>query len=348
MLKKAHSHVIASQHHKSPTKQIQHKAHALEILEVLRDSNSFGTKRKHAGTKSTSMKKSRGMWVDTSSNKGESICKRLMSVGEGYTLEPQFIESRREAVHMQMDGKKTTADILTPESMYKMLDLYDKEFFSSRLLLTLKEMKCCLLICIDDTCTVCPEKDKKKAAYVACPADNKTQTIHMLTHKFVDLERRRGTVFEKHIYAGPNIRCRDILECIMLIFEHELVHALVGYFCPSLGFVRDTELDKLSQRSSVMPMYVPHSYRNHFEGINKKNTVLPHFAAVWNNWKKEAAHKGDVHPADGHSAIFMGILVNLFRHGGYRTYLGNTAREENPFIHRYIPGRGIIYGEWND
>ena len=318
MLKKANRHLIASQRHESPSKKMQHNARALEILNNVLNQKSFGAPKRLSDedNESEGNKKSRNLWVDTRRSREESTCKRLMSVGEGFTLEPASIEARRKAVHTQLtkDGKRTVADILTTETMYKMLDLYDKEFFSSLFLFTLRSIKCCLAICIDDTCAVCPDEYRSFAAYCECTNNNKTQTIHMLTHKFVDLEKRRGAVFENDIYAEGNIPCGDILECIMLIFEHELVHTIVAFFCPSMGFVTNTELDKLELD------------QNHFAKIYN----APQFASVWNDWKENAAHKGNVGPADGHSVIFMGILVNLFRHGGYRTYLGNAEKEEHP------------------
>lgn len=357
MLKKAHSHLIASQRHESHTKQMQHTARALEILNNALDQKSFGAKRKNAIPKSDYMKRSRndsgesnsgeGIWKRLmSSNSGASICKRLMSVGVGFTLEPPFIEARRKAVHTQLtkERKTTAADILTTETMYKMLDLYDKEFFSSCLLSTLTSMKCSLTICIDDTCAVCPENLRSTTAYCFPTTDNKTQIIHMLTHIFMDLERRREAVFKEHIYIGRNNRCGDILECIMLTFEHELVHAIVGFFCPSMAYLTNSELDNmLIKNAPITPLYVPDGDKKHL--MNLQND--PHFASVWKDWKENAAHKGDVNASDRHSVIFMGILVNLFRHGGYRTYLGNAKKEENPFIMRYIPELRRAIRDWD-
>ena len=43
------------------------------------------------------------------------------------------------------------------------------------------------------------------------------------------------TFYICHIYnwVAPDLKCYDGLECIQLIFEHELVHALMGCFCYS-------------------------------------------------------------------------------------------------------------------
>lgn len=98
----------------------------------------------------------------------------------------------------------------------KMFELYDLYFFDSKLINLSKENGCRINICYNNRCTTTGGFCKKRSNCITIELSSK------VIRKSFERE------FQKK--AG-DVNCYDPLECMMLIFEHELVHALMFCFC---------------------------------------------------------------------------------------------------------------------
>jgi len=108
--------------------------------------------------------------------------------------------------------------IITSEIFTYMLKLYDSYFFNHSLLKFFKENKCALTICYGHKCA-------SVAGLCRLNLKNRCYTIELSPKTF------KKAFSKNRIFDIGNINCKNILECILLTFEHELIHALGGCFC---------------------------------------------------------------------------------------------------------------------
>ena len=111
----------------------------------------------------------------------------------------------------------TINEVFTERMFNFILELYDEVFFFHTLLPTFRDNKCCLTICMENRCSRVGGKCWRKGKVFTI----KLSTKVMLNSFSKDrVERSVG-----------NVECRKILECILLMLEHELTHAILGCDC---------------------------------------------------------------------------------------------------------------------
>ena len=110
------------------------------------------------------------------------------------------------------------AKILTPGIFSYMLELYDIYFFDNLLIKFVKDNKCSITVCFGSRCSSVAGRcfiDLKKKCF----------SIELAPITF-------GKAFVNSVeHDTGGITCVELLDCIMITFEHELVHALCGCFC---------------------------------------------------------------------------------------------------------------------
>ena len=111
---------------------------------------------------------------------------------------------------------KNILKLMTRDVIFLMFSLYDKYFFDNELNQSFLENDCKLSFCLNTKCF----SRGGQCKYL---------------HKCITLEISPKVIvkaFESEYvkYAG-NVICKDMLECFQLIFEHELVHAIMFGFC---------------------------------------------------------------------------------------------------------------------
>ena len=119
-----------------------------------------------------------------------------------------------------MIGKDITIDnfekLINIKVLTEMLNLYDKYFFNNLLQKYIEEHQCTLNICYNNRCS--------KTGGM-CRLRLKCITVELSSKVFHEAFTSDG------IKSSGNIICDDILECMQLIFEHELIHAVLFCFC---------------------------------------------------------------------------------------------------------------------
>ena len=153
-------------------------------------------------------------------------------------LSDEQVTIRRKQIHSLMTerleeaGRTLTPDnipqMFTERMLDYMLSLYDEHFFENSLMATFRANKCCLIVCMENRCTRTGGK---------CWYKGKTFTIKISSKvfkkSFENMQRDKRSV-------GHQL-CSDILECLMMIFEHELVHAVLGCNCIELEYKDTTD-----------------------------------------------------------------------------------------------------------
>ena len=105
-----------------------------------------------------------------------------------------------------------------------MLSLYDKYFFGNIFTRLSHTHGCEFVICWNNKCT-------KTAGF--CKPDNNTckiNTIELGSEVFIRAIKAMTQRNETELDNG-GVKCGDLLKCLQLTFEHELVHALINCFC---------------------------------------------------------------------------------------------------------------------
>ena len=119
--------------------------------------------------------------------------------------------------------------LLTPKILMFMLEEYDKYFFNNKLFKFVKQNGCTISICFQNVCTGI--RNPKDVAGL-CSFDNRNKCYSITLS---------ADLFEKDIKTDSTIRnnhgiiCKGIFECIMITFEHEVIHALIRCFCLEAG-----------------------------------------------------------------------------------------------------------------
>jgi hypothetical protein len=167
----------------------------------------------------------------------EDFCKYFAQEKPRYTLEE--IAAKREKVIEMVEGevgKRITVDnirtVMTPQIMMKMVDKIDEEFFENKLQRAFSESNCVLSACIENKCTSvagrCHFQNRVDADGNRC---NRI-VIKMMSKVFIN--SFKNTNIKQR--AVDNVKCSNVLECFVITFCHELVHAIVFCKCNGLGY----------------------------------------------------------------------------------------------------------------
>lgn len=167
----------------------------------------------------------------------EDFCKYFAEEKPRYTLEE--IATKREKVIEMVEGevgKRITVDnirtIMTPEIMMKMVDKIDEEFFENKLQRAFSASNCVLSACIENKCVKvagrCHFQNRVDADGNRC---NRI-VIKMMSKVFIN--SFKNTNIKQR--AVDNVKCSNVLECFVITFCHELVHAIVFCKCNGLGY----------------------------------------------------------------------------------------------------------------
>ena len=165
-----------------------------------------------------------------------------------------------------------------------LLELYDKYFFDNLLITKMKIHGCSLSICANNRCTTTAGKCRWGGLGQKC------FSIELSSKTFF-------SAFQETIKrTSGGLNCDDILDCLMLTFEHELIHALVMCFFVQIG----------------------HMIKNILEEKELINIILFPYTKGPSKWTGRAS------PSTGHSKTFMTILYNLFGQTEYKHGLFGT------------------------
>ena len=141
-------------------------------------------------------------------------------------------EKRNELLRLtqasiEKDGLTLTLDniptVFTTKRFSDIFNLIDAFFFDTILKKTMDANKCCFSICLDNKCT-------KSSG--TCWSWDKTFTIKLSTKVF---KKSFEKLSIKQRAVGL-VDCDDLLTCILLVLEHEIVHAIVGCNCKAYGY----------------------------------------------------------------------------------------------------------------
>ena len=211
-------------------------------------------------------------------------------------LDPKDVEVRRARVITEIGGlidkKKPLTidninDIFTPKVLNGAVDSIDKHFFDNDLksMFEIKKKRCCFSICMENECM------KLKGSIIAgnCKIDSKGITINLSTkvlHDAFKTERKNRVV--------GKVPCTDILSCLLLILEHELVHALMKCDCPYSDF-NDPD-DKLGSPVEKLKVDVASGHSSTFMAIlnNRFNHRDFYVSIFGENFGKEDFKVGDI------------------------------------------------------
>ena len=173
--------------------------------------------------------------------------------------------------------------LLDSRALLYLFSLYDKTFFENKLLKILESNGCVIQICFDNMCT----RTAGKCFYKnRC----KRMVIKLATKVF------KKALKNDKIRLNAGIPCKGLLECLLLTFEHEFIHAFIGCFCYEYG------------HSSIIQDLKPDSKKILFDGEFKDS--------------------------NGHSKVFMTIVNNKFGHTKYTHNL--FKHDELPKEYRYL------------
>jgi len=186
------------------------------------------------------------------------------------TLKPLIIKKDEFVTISHLDK------LLSPKVLQLLFDLYDKYFYDNQLKKSIKLNGCSISICANNRCIstagMCKWGGKAK---------NKCFTIELSSKVFKKAFEKTG------IKKNGGIDCSNILDCLMLTFEHELLHSILMCFCP----------DWASDKKFIW-------------GDGNKYNSMPYK-------KGPSKWTGISNPKSGHSSTFMSILNNMFGHTTY-------------------------------
>ena len=167
----------------------------------------------------------------------ESFCKYFAEEKPRYTLEE--IAKKREKVIEMVEknvGKRITVDnirtVMTPEILMKMVDKIDEEFFENKLQRAFSASNCVLSGCIENKCTSVAGRCQFRNMVDADGNKCNRIVIKMMSKVFIN--SFKNTKIKQR--AVDNVKCSNVLECFIITFCHELVHAIVFCKCNEMGY----------------------------------------------------------------------------------------------------------------
>lgn len=190
-------------------------------------------------TKKKVTKKEKSSSVEEISNR---LCEELATIKHD---ENEIVKKRKEIYNVlkrKVKGDLTSGsfDIRLPNKLFtEMLELYDKKFFDNKIKKLSKEKNCRWIICWNDMCI--GEAGGLCQAY----ADKDTNENKCLTIK-IQLNR---DIFKKSLRLlkrnqklwNDGLVCDNLLSCVQITFEHELIHGIMNCACPKYFYGRVKE-----------------------------------------------------------------------------------------------------------
>ena len=211
-------------------------------------------------------------------------------------LDSKDVEARRARVITEIQGlldkKKPLTidninDVFTPKVLNGAVDSIDKHFFDNDLksMFESKKKRCCFSICMENECMIL--KGSKIAGN--CKIDSKGITINLSTKVLQEAFKTE----RKNRVVGK-VPCTDILSCLLLILEHELVHALIQCDCPYSKF--DDRGDKLGSPVEKLKIDVATYHSSTFMAIlnNRFNHKDFYVSIHGDKFDKEDFKVGDI------------------------------------------------------
>ena len=126
-------------------------------------------------------------------------------------------------------------ELITIDTLTELLYQYDEHFFDGELMKLSKEHGCIYTICWDERCKCV---DTKWLGHCTPFEDKKHMLLTFSSMRLRDRIMEMPIRNESSIkYSG--LECNDILSCLQLLFEHELVHAIIHCFCSDYGYNND-------------------------------------------------------------------------------------------------------------
>ena len=126
-------------------------------------------------------------------------------------------------------------DKITNDTLMEMFKLYDKYFFKNKLKKWSKERNCEWMICWDDGCI----KDGVRDAAGLCHylPDKECLTLKIELSRSV-FKRSLRILLESGEGSCHNsgLTCTNLLSCLQITFEHEMIHGLLGCLCNKYWF----------------------------------------------------------------------------------------------------------------
>ena len=110
-------------------------------------------------------------------------------------------------------------DVLTTDILLFMLKEYDHYFLKNTLLDFLKRMGCTVTVCFENRCS-------KTAGKCWLNHRDRCYTVKLSSKVF-----KNAIKSDTDVRDNNGILCTGVFECIMVTFEHEIIHALIGCFC---------------------------------------------------------------------------------------------------------------------
>lgn len=204
----------------------------------------------------------------------DKLCHKLVT-GPSFTIE-EINKKRNMIIENLNDMVKTeiTIDnferVMTPKVLDKLVNLYDEYFFDNKIQIFLEENGCTLNVCFNNRCL----KIAGKCYY-------KKRCKHLEIHLSSKVFKNALTNRKVKVRVNSGLECNSILSCMLITFEHEFVHGLLGCFCYNLG---------------------------------QSNT---YFKELYGYEYSKNLFKGDTKPDNGHSNVFMTIVNKKFGHTKY-------------------------------
>lgn len=182
---------------------------------------------------------------------------------------------------------KTINKVFTGRMFEYMIALIDEHFFENELMARFRENKCCLIACMENRCTTTGGK---------CWRRGKSFTIKLSTkviQNAFEMERINRTVNE--------VECKTLLKCMLIIFEHELTHAILGCDCKPSAYSNDPSITFSNFKGPSRPgnghsktfMGVVNNRFGHTGYVHRIRGENPKTAGQ-KRYKKEDLKKGDV------------------------------------------------------
>ena len=136
--------------------------------------------------------------------------------------------------------------IITNEDFLKrLIELYDIHFLGNRARRYADILSCKIEVCFENRCT--------KTAGKCWPGKSSTELCPIIK---IELSSKVFKLMMEKLGDNPkyafNCECRNILDCIQLIFEHEYIHAFMNCFCHKYKNIDDigTYTGKTDPKSS--------------------------------------------------------------------------------------------------
>lgn len=135
----------------------------------------------------------------------------------------QEIHDRLEDYITKKHQQKITADnveTLIKPHLLDMFHLYDVAFFNTKLSTLFRDNKCNLQLCWDKECVGAVTETEGKGIEI-------TFTSKVFKKAIATLQKKN----DKQFLLVGNIPCRDVLTCIQLVFESQLIQSIIDCFC---------------------------------------------------------------------------------------------------------------------